>query len=91
MPEYVLFDIDSSPLPTYGNQEGKGFNYHYQAHDYHPKVCFDVLTENLLRTTLYDGTDYCSKDSSDFLKPLIAEYKKNYPFVHLTPKQRLPS
>ena len=25
MPEYVLFDIDSTLLPTYGSQEGEGF------------------------------------------------------------------
>ena len=29
LPEYVLFDIDSTLLPTYGNQEGEGFNYHW--------------------------------------------------------------
>ena len=31
--------------------------------------------------TLYDGTDYCSKDSADFMEPLISEYKKNYPSI----------
>lgn len=81
LPEYVLFDIDSTLLPTYGNQEGEGFNYHYQAHGYHPKMCFDGLTGDLLRAALYDGTDYCSKDSAEFMKPLISEYKKNYPSI----------
>ena len=81
LPEYVLFDIDSTLLPTYGNQEGEGFNYHYQAHGYHPKMCFDGLTGDLLCAALYDGTDYCSKDSAEFMKPLISEYKKNYPSI----------
>ncbi len=37
-PEFLLFDIDSTLLDTYGNQEGEGFNCHYQAHGYryHP-------------------------------------------------------
>lgn len=35
MPEFVLFDIDTTLLPTYGHQEGEGFNFHYQAHGYH--------------------------------------------------------
>lgn len=35
-PECMLFDIDSTLLDTYGNQEGESFNYHYQAHGYHP-------------------------------------------------------
>ena len=43
-PEFMLFDIDSTLLSTYGNQEGEGFNYHYQAHGYHPLLCYDGLT-----------------------------------------------
>lgn len=35
-PEYMLFDLDSTLLNTYGKQEGGGFNFHYQAHGYHP-------------------------------------------------------
>ena len=83
LPEYVLFDIDSTLLPTYGRQEGEGFNFHYQAHGYHPKVCFDGLTGDLLRAALYDGTDYCSKDSAEFMEPLISEYKRYYPSIQL--------
>lgn len=49
MPESVLFDIDTTLLPTYGKQEGEGFNYHYQAHGYHPILCYDGLTGDLIR------------------------------------------
>ena len=35
-PEHMLFDLDSTLLNTYGHQEGEAFNYHYQAHGYHP-------------------------------------------------------
>ena len=28
-PEFMLFDLDSTLLNTYGNQEGEAFNYHY--------------------------------------------------------------
>ena len=40
----MLFDIDSTLLDTYGHQEGEGFNFHYQAHGYHPLLCYDGLT-----------------------------------------------
>lgn len=43
-PDMMLFDLDSTLLNTYGHQEGEGFNYHYQAHGYHPLLCFDGLT-----------------------------------------------
>lgn len=83
MPESVLFDIDTTLLATYGKQEGEGFNYHYQAHGYHPLLCYDGLTGDLLRAKLRDGTDYCSKNSAEFMEPLIAEYRENYPDVRL--------
>ncbi len=40
-PEHILFDLDSTLLNTYGNQEGEGFNFHYQAHGYHLLLCYD--------------------------------------------------
>lgn len=83
MPEFILFDIDTTLLPTYGHQEGEGFNYHYQAHGYHPVLCYDGLTGDLLRVRLGDGTDYCPKGSAAFMEPLIAEYRKNYPGIRL--------
>ena len=33
-PKCMLFDLDSTLLPTYGSQEGEVFNHHYQAHGY---------------------------------------------------------
>lgn len=48
-PEQVLLDLDSTLLSTYGNQEGEGFNYHYSAHGYHPLLCYDGLTGDLLK------------------------------------------
>ena len=42
-PEFMLFDLDSTLLDTYGNQEGEGFNCHYQAHGYHPLLSPTVM------------------------------------------------
>lgn len=78
-PEFMLFDIDSTLLDTYGKQEGEGFNYHYQAHGYHPLLCYDGLTGDLLKAELRDGTMYCSKDADDFMKSLLEEFTKDFP------------
>ena len=82
-PEHMLFDLDSTLLNTYGSQEGEGFNFHYQAHGYHPLLCYDGLTGDLLKAELRDGTHYCSKDADQFMVPLLQEYRRKYPSVPL--------
>ena len=80
-PEYIIADIDSTLLDTYGNQEGAAFNYHYQANGYHPLVCYDGLTGDLLKIELRNGTEYCCNGAADFLKPLLQEYSDEYPEI----------
>ncbi len=82
-PEIVLFDLDSTLLDTYGKQEGVGYNYHYSANGYHPLLCYDGLTGDLLKATLRDGTVYSSTDVVDFMQPLLDEYLNTYPDTKL--------
>lgn len=82
-PEFMLFDLDLTLLNTYRNQEGEGFNYHYQSHGYHPLLCFDGLTQDLLKAELRDGVRYCSKDADLFMIPLLQKYRNNYPSLPL--------
>ncbi len=79
----MLFDIDSTLLDTYGNQEGEGFNCHYQAHGYHPLLCYDGLTGDLLKAELRDGTQYCSKDADLFMRSLLDEFMEDFPDIPL--------
>jgi hypothetical protein len=82
-PEHMLFDLDSTLLNTYGSQEGEGFNFHYQAHGYHPLLCYDGLTGDLLKAELRDGTQYCSNGADQFMIPLLKEYRTKYPSLPL--------
>ena len=82
-PEHILFDIDTTLFATYGRQEGEGFNYHYQAHGYHPLLCFDGLTGDLLKAELREGAKYCSNGAADFMRSLLAEYSSDYPEIPL--------
>lgn len=75
-PEKVVLDIDTTLLKTYGKQEGSAFNYHYQDYGYHPKLCFDSTTGDLIKAELCSGTEYCGKGSGDFIRPVLEEYKK---------------
>lgn len=82
-PEMVLLDIDSTLFNTFGCQEGEGFNHHYSNHGYHPLLCYDGLTGDLLKAMLRPGSVYTSTDCCDFLKPLLMEYLEDYPNVSL--------
>jgi len=83
MPRMVLLDLDTTLLETYGKQEGEGFNYHYGAHGYHPILCYDGLTGDLLKAELRNGTEYCCKGVADFMQPLLDEYQNDYPDIEL--------
>lgn len=82
-PEQMLFDLDTTLFPTYGEQEGNGFNAHYQADGYHPLLCYDGLTGDLLKAELREGAKYCSKDAEWFMRPLLEEFRTKYPELPL--------
>lgn len=83
MPEAVILDLDSTLLDAYGKQEGSSFNYHYQANGYHPLVCYDGMTGDLIKIQLRDGTQYSCTGIVDFLQPILDEYLNGYPNIKL--------
>ena len=52
MPQAVILDLDSTLLDAYGKQEGRAFNFHYQSNGYHPLVCYDGMTGDLVKIQL---------------------------------------
>ncbi|MBR3375917.1 MAG: IS1380 family transposase [Firmicutes bacterium] len=82
-PDIMLFDLDSTLLEAYGSQEGKAFNYHYQDNGYHPLVCYDGMTGDLLKIKLRTGAEYTSRDVAAFMQPLFDEFLERYPGTHL--------
>ena len=83
MPEAVVLDLDSTLLEAYGKQEGRAFNFHYQSNGYHPPVCYDGITGDLIKIQLRDGTKYSCTGVVDFLQPILDEYLADYPEVTL--------
>ena len=82
-PEMILLALDSTLLNTYGHQEGEDFNFHYQDDRYHPLVCYDGITGDLLKIQLRNRTDYSSTGVRDFLQPLPNEFGNDYPNIPL--------
>lgn len=83
-PDIIILDLDSTLLDTYGHQEGESFNFHYKKHGYHPLVCFDGMTGDLLKIELRDGTAYSCTGATDFLQPVLDEFLQEYQNTSLT-------
>ena len=83
IPEAIILDLDSTLLDAYGKQEGRAFNFHYQSNGYHPLVCYDGITGDLIKIQLRDGTQYSCTGVVDFLQPILDEYLENYPSIKL--------
>ena len=77
MSQAVILDLDSTLLDAYGKQEGRAFNFHYQSNGYHPLVCYDGITGDLIKIQLRDGTRYSCTGVVDFLQPILDEYLVN--------------
>ena len=82
-PQAVILDLDSTLLDAYGRQEGRAFNFHYQSNGYHPLVCYDGMTGELIKIQLRDGTQYSCTGVVDFLQPILDEYLHDYPEVSI--------
>ena len=75
MPQAVILDLDSTLLDAYGRQEGRAF--------YHPLVCYDGMTGDLIKIQLRDGTQYSCTGVVDFLQPILDEYLNDYPAIRI--------
>ena len=79
MPEAVILDLDSTLLDAYG----RAFNFHYQSNGYHPLVCYDGMTGDLIKIQLHDGTQYSCTGVVDFQQPILDEYLNDYPAIRI--------
>ena len=83
MPQAVILDLDSTLLDAYGKQEGRAFHFHYQSNGYHPLVCYNGMTGDLVKIQLRDETEYSSTGVVDFLQPILDEYLNDYPAIRI--------
>ena len=83
VPQAAILDLDSTLPDAYGRQEGRAFNFHYQSNGYHPLVCYDGMTGDLIKIQLRDGTQYSCTRVVDFLQPILDEYLNDYPAIRI--------
>jgi len=73
-PKIMVFDMDSSESPTYGEQEGSAYNGHFGCMCYHPLFVFNQLGD-LERCALRPGNVHSADGWREVLEPVIARYR----------------
>src|SRR3954469_3009580 len=70
----IVFDMDSSVSPTYGEQEGSAYNGHFGCTCYHPLFVFNQFGD-LERCVLRPGNVHSAEGWREVLEPVIARYR----------------
>lgn len=68
---------------TVDRKAGRAFNFHYQSNGYHPFVCYDGMTGDLIKIQFRDGTQYSCTRVVDFRQSILDEYLNDYPAVRI--------
>jgi hypothetical protein len=82
-PEILVLDIDSSNSPTYGDQYGSAYNFHYGENGYHPIFMFEGETGDCLKAALRCGSVYTSRQIVAFVGPELKRLRKKYPDIKI--------
>lgn len=82
-PEMLVLDIDSSNSPTYGDQYGSAYNFHYGENGYHPIFMFEGETGDCLKAVLRRGSVYTSRQIVSFVGPELKRLRKKYPDIKI--------
>lgn len=72
----LVIDIDSTPDPVYGHQEGAAYNGHYQDVCYHPLIAFSD-TGDLLAVTIRPGNVHTANEVRAFLRPILPKLQED--------------
>jgi hypothetical protein len=73
-PKTIVFDMDSSESPTYGEQEGSAYNGHFGCTCYHPLFVFNQFGD-VERCALRPGNVHSAAGWHAVLEPVIASYR----------------
>lgn len=83
VPEEIILDVDSTNSPTYGDQHGSAYNFHYGENGYHPILMFDGVTGDCLKAALRSGNVYTSRQVVAFVGPELKRLRKKFPNIKI--------
>jgi hypothetical protein len=82
-PRRIVIDIDSTDDPTHGQQELTFFQGYYDQHMYHPLLCFDGESGELLGVLLRPGNAAAADEAVGELRRMVRRLRARWPRVKL--------
>jgi hypothetical protein len=74
-PRRIVLDLDSTEDPTHGQQELTFFHGFYDTWMYHPLLCFDGETGELLAVLLRPGNAHAAAEAVGTLRRLVRRFR----------------
>ena len=79
----IVIDIDSTDDPTHGQQQFSFYHGFYRQHMFHPLLCFDGETGDLLAAMLRPGKAHAANGVLKILKRLVKQIRKRWPWAEI--------
>lgn len=75
----IVIDIDATDDPTHGQQAFSFYHGFYNQHMFHPLLCFDGESGDLLAAGLRPGNVHAANGLLKMLKRIVAKIRKRWP------------
>lgn len=79
----IILDLDATDDPTHGQQEFSFFHGFYDQHMYHPLLCYDGASGDLLSVMLRSGKAHAAAGVRRMLRPIVRQIRARFPGVEI--------
>ena len=81
--QQIVIDIDSTDDPTHGQQAFSFYHGFYRQHMFHPLLCFDAETGDLLAAALRPGNVHAANGVIKMLQRIVRKIRQRWPEVQI--------
>ncbi len=79
----IVIDVDATDDPTHGQQAFSFYHGYYRRHMFHPLLCYDGETGDLLCAMLRPGNVHAASGVVKMLKRIVGKIRKRWPWVEI--------
>lgn len=79
----IVIDVDATDDPTHGQQAFSFYHGYYRQHMFHPLLCYDGDTGDLLAAALRPGNVHAANGVLKMLKRIVKKIRQRWPWVEI--------